>query len=184
MQLRDAADFKYAASLVSSALPRDVLRRWHPARHFAESDEAVSNRPDREAMVSPVSTHVPVMHYHTAQLQRAREANADVPVAQGPSPYGGLPPEPFPIEEVYYDKRAWTAQCDWIDAVALEARRVADGYKFRFSRIPGGKRGLRVDESWIRQELRRVQWENVNGLAVPKFPRLPDEFTDVDVDSR
>eukprot|EP01050_Picozoa_sp_SAG11_P015330 SAG11_NODE_1976_length_3974_cov_4.102452_4_plen_138_part_00 len=26
-----------------------------------------------------------------------------------------------------------------------------------------------------------MQWENVNGMAVPKFPRLPDEFTDVDV---
>eukprot|EP01050_Picozoa_sp_SAG11_P014775 SAG11_NODE_1854_length_4165_cov_16.365224_3_plen_291_part_00 len=179
--LREAAAFQTNAALVRRALPRDQLRKWHPAKRFAELDEYVAGRPDRQPMKSPLTAHVPVMWYHTAHLERARQAGANVPIAQGPSPYGGLPAKPFPIEQVYYDRRAWDAQVEWIDAVAMEIKRAQNGYKFRFSRIPGGKDGLRVDESWIRVELRRVQWANVNGRAVPKFPALPDEFTDVDV---
>ena len=46
---------------------------------------------------------------------------------------------------------------------------------------PGGKQGLGVDESWTRSDWRRVPMENVNGFAVPRYPKLPDEFTDIDV---
>eukprot|EP01050_Picozoa_sp_SAG11_P015329 SAG11_NODE_1976_length_3974_cov_4.102452_3_plen_355_part_00 len=94
VQLRDEAEFKHDAALSCSALQRDNLRDWHPARRFGESDEFVATMPDWQPMKSPKTSHVPVMWYHTAQLARAKSAGAEVPMALGPSPYGGLPSAP------------------------------------------------------------------------------------------
>ena len=175
------ADFQEDISLIAEFLPNTPLRAWHPSRRFAETAEFMATVPDVMSMQSPQTMHVPVLWFHTAQVARAAACSVEIPIAEGPSPYGGLPAEPETMAAQYVSPQVWAAKVGWYEAMSAEIKRVQRGYKFRYSRVPGGKQGLRVDESWTRSDRRRVPMENVNGFAVPRFPKLPDEFTDIDV---
>ena len=179
--LVDPACIQSDRTVVDHSLPAMVQRDWHPAKRIPETADYIAEMPDVQPMVSPVTPHVPVMWFHTAQLQRAAAAGVHVPIAARPSPYGGLPDTPVHIRDISRDPRTWDLKCAWYQAMSTEIARALKGYRFRFSQIPGGKGGLHIDASWTRPEFARVPFENVGGFAVPRVPTLPDRFTEVRV---
>jgi hypothetical protein len=181
ISLRSATEFQDNFMLSHEYLPRDAWRHWHPCRRFAEDLEAVRDRPDVEAITSPVVAHVPIMWFDSQQVQRARSVGANFQVAQGPSQFGGLPKTRF--KDTYVSPSYWCAQKAWYRAMHEEFLRVERGYKFRISRIPGGRNGLRTPAEATRPEWRRVIARNVDGWAVAERPMLPDPFTDMSVEA-
>eukprot|EP01052_Picozoa_sp_SAG31_P034511 SAG31_NODE_4045_length_3640_cov_3.520474_1_plen_235_part_10 len=146
---------------------------------FEEDLSVVNSLPDVQVIRSPAVPHVPVMWFHTEQLARAAQAGADIPKAEGPSPYGGL--RRVRMADIYLDPQSWWRQCEWYQAMHKEYTRVERGYKFRYSQIPGGRDGLRTPPEALRPEWRRVQAKNVEGWAEPRMAELPDAYTEMRV---
>jgi hypothetical protein len=174
-----AEDFKSNFQLSQSCLPQPAWRAWHPSQRFEEEISEVGQRPDLTVISSPSVDHTPIMWFHHAQLQRARMVGANFSVAAGPSQFGGL--VPVQMQEIYVNPSSWWKQCEWYRAMSDEYARVERGYKFRYSRIPGGKNGLRTPQEDLKPEWRRVAVKNVQGWAQPRFPELPDAYTEMRV---
>ena len=179
--LAPASEFQSDLGQSRARLPQPAWRHWHPSQRFAETVDKVGQLPDVVAMLSPDTSHVPVMWFHGDQIQRARAAGAVIPIAEGPSQFGGL--RSVPMADTYVDRRTWLAQCAWYQAMSIEYSRLERGYKFRYSRIPGGRDGLYTPPEATKPEWRRVAVQNVDGWARPRFPQLPDEFTEMRVEA-
>ena len=191
--LRHHSEFEYDAGDLHS-LPSVQLRSWHPSRRFPETLEACARRPDTNLSKTPATPHLPLMWYHSLQLDRATAAGAVFLVEHGPSPYpssyedDGVPRQFDPVPHTMRDLHmrpeiTWDRQTDWYRKMCNEIREVEKGYRFRYNRIPGGRSGIRGDISELKWQYRRVPWWIRDGRVQPIMPELPDEYTEVKVKS-
>jgi hypothetical protein len=163
IELRSPEHFEFEAGDLQ-ALPAVKLRSWHPSKRFAETLEACAVRPDTNLPKTPPTDHLLVLWSHTPQLARARAAGASFPIEHGPSPYPSsygrrFQPEPQSMRDLHQDPmRTWDSQTDWYQCMCREIGEVEKGYRFRYSRIPGGRRGLRGSIQDLKWQYRRVSW--------------------------
>ena len=186
IELQSPEHFEFEAGDLQ-ALPRVKLRSWHPSKRFAETLEACAVRPDTNLLKTPPTAHLPVLWTHKPQLARARAAGASFRIEHGPSPYPSaydrrFQPEPRSMRDLHQDPvRTWDSQTNWYQSMCREIGEVEKGYRFRYNRIPGGRRGLRGSIHDLKWQYRRVSWILREGRPEPIMPELPDKYTEVDV---
>jgi hypothetical protein len=167
----------------ATAVPEVKLRDGHPSLRFIESlDYIRRHKPDVVTMQSPATEHTPIMHFHEEQIERATAVGAHFQVAEGPSQYGPFRIPPTTMRSLYVaPEKTWDNGCKWYDCMRAEIRGVDKGYKMRYNRLPGGRAGVSWGPEAVFPEYQRVQFVNVNGMAVVRKPRLPDQYTEVRV---
>ena len=177
------AEYSGHPEVFVTAVPAVKLRDGHPSLRFEESLEYIlHHKADVVTLQSPVTEHISVLHFHKDQIQRAQSVGAAFCVAEGPSQYGPFKVPLTTMRNVYMrPESSWDLGCEWYDSMRAEIRSVDKGYKMRYNRLPGGRAGVSWGPETVYPEYRRVQIVNVNGRAVVRMPRLPDEFTEVDV---
>ena len=169
--------------------PPALASRWSTNNKEPEPVERLRHSAMPAAYTSPVTSHVPVMHFHQQQLERAAAAGArrqDI-LAEGPDPhlhfqtagYAG-PPEPQRMADLFRDPHDWERILAWYRAYCAEIQRVERGaHKFRLNAIPGGREGLTIPASARKEQYRRLIWSNCNGKPVAVTPQLPDSNTTI-----
>ena len=136
----------------------------------------VQRLPDPVVMVPVKTDHIPIMHFHAAQIARATAIGASFELAEGPSPHGGV--RPLSWTDVFIDPQTWERrrhhQMKYLEEIAA----CEDSGYFRMSRVPGGRSGYRHTMMERKPQFRRQVWRNVNGRPQEVIPCLPDPFTD------
>ena len=165
----------------ATAVPAVQLRDGHPSLRFSESlDYILRHKADVVTMQSPRTAHIPILHFHEEQIARAQAVGAPFLVASGPSPYGPFRVPPTTMRSLYpHPQVNWDQGCEWHRCMRSEITSVDKGYKMRYNRLPGGRAGVAWGPDATYPEYRRVQFVNVDGMAVVRKPRLPDAFTEV-----
>ena len=175
--------------LFATAVPSVSLKGGHPSLRFVEHlDYIRHHKPDVVTMQSPVTEHLPVPHFHHAQLRRANAVAQSLGrppsfrIEAGPSPFGPFHMPPTTMRRLHMQPQpTWDRGCEWYKANMAELASVEKGYRMRYNRLPGGRDGFSYGIDALYPEYRWVPWINVEGGAVVRQPRLPDEFTEVRV---
>ena len=58
----------------------------------------------------------------------------------------------------------------WKQAVTRETGYVEDGYRFRYAKIPGGRRGLRFSIDFLKPQYRRLMWRDYGYRHMAWYP--------------
>ena len=148
-----------------------VLKGGHPSLRFVEHlDYIRHHKPDVATMQSPVTEHLPVPHFHHAQLRRANAVAQSLGrppsfrIEAGPSPFGPFHVPPTTMRRLHMQPQpTWDRGCEWYKANMAELASVEKGYRMRYNRLPGGRDGFSYGIDALYPEYRRVPWINVEG---------------------
>jgi hypothetical protein len=180
--------------------------RWHVNATITEELDFCLTAPDVATYACPTTEHVPVLHFHTTQIERAMDAMGGrmPPVAEGPPLYvqenvAGLRyyhgfgeacnvgahatdwTLPATMSELFVDPYDWEYiecwLCFYMDAVA----QVNKGMQFKANRLPGGREGIDIPIDALKSKYRRCVWRNCDGVPEPVEVTLPDQWTQVRV---
>ena len=185
----DDKEYSQAARLVSEAWCPTQLLPGHPSLRFSETLEYCRTSMDPVTYSSPVTEHVPVLHFHAAQLARCRAHGVFPPIAEGPCQYDM--PQPRTWQEMHRDpSRSWLRGMRYVQDTRRQLRKIEDGmqsqrqpHRFRHDEVEGNGDAVEYGPADIVPPFAAVQWKDVNGRPVMVTPDLPDSSTELDVDA-
>eukprot|EP01047_Picozoa_sp_COSAG01_P035788 COSAG01_NODE_2764_length_7112_cov_593.144018_7_plen_340_part_00 len=118
-----------------------------------------------------------VLWFHTAQLRRAQQLGFQVPIAEGPTPYGDFE-VPETMEGLFIDPEAtYLRRCRQVRQTCRQLRRIEQGYRFDAGDIEGGRQGVSYGPEARRLPFRHLVFENVAGRPRIVREQLPDGNT-------
>ena len=188
---------KIASGVPARALPESMWKGWagprqglsHPNQRFLEKLEFCASREDPVTMQHQETDFCPVLWFDTEQRRRAQDVlGKEPPLAEGPAPnYEVETPEtmrelfePHLVEETYERRVRQQQQIrQRIGLVKKEGKRFAGKMKD----VEGGKDGVVYGVEARKEQFRHLIFENVNGKPVVVRERLPDAFTDMNLDA-
>lgn len=152
------------------------LGRCHPSLRFLMPIAEVQRLPDPVVMVPVKTAHIPLLHYHVAQIARAEAVGASFESAEGPSPHGGSQPQSW--SDIFIDPQTWEKRRSHHTAYLKEIAQCERNGHFRMSAVPGGRDGYFHAMTARKPQFRRQIWRNVDGFPQEVVPCLPDPYTD------
>ena len=185
-----AADVRlHADSLTGSAWCPVPLAPGHTSLRFHEDPDFCMASPDPVIYTAPTTQHVPVMHFHSAQLAMARRHGVEPPIAEGPSQYDM--PLPTSWDDIHKcSKASWNRAIEYVASTCAELLRVEEGlpadrqpHRFRPERVEGKGEAVEYGLDDITAPFGAVSWRDVNGKPVMVTPELAGIESELDTDA-
>ena len=170
-------------------VPTELWQGWrteqgmsHCNRRFPADTLELGARADPIVQLHIRSDPVPVLWFHTAQRERARQLGLIVPVEEGPSPYGDFH-LPHKMEGLFLDpSKTYLRRCRQTEQLCLQMKRVEAGYRINISAVEGGRDGVSYGPEARKLPFRHLVFRNVAGRPQVVREDLPDDRTEMRLD--